>query len=271
MRLVVPGVTLSRARLPDDPRLFLPESPEPPPAVQRLTMAEFDRFARSYDDDLQAGLSVTGEDKHFYSRERLLLLRRRLQALEIRVTAVMDFGCGTGSTTPLLHEAFEGARVFGVDVSTELLDVARAEHARTGVTFMTPEAWPPDLAVDLVYSSGVFHHINPAQRPDCGQSDRIRPWSVVVPPPHAQQAQEETAENRLIAEHGQRHARDDHPHRRRVVQAAEIPDAPLVERARAASTPPTSAVAAPRSRPRSSVRIAANRVDARGRAAAGLR
>jgi SAM-dependent methyltransferase len=128
-------------------------------------MAEFDRFAQSYDDDLNAGLSVTGEEKHFFSRERLLWLRRRLQALDVTVTTVMDFGCGPGSTTPLLREAFNSARVFGVDVSTELLEVARAGQAQSGITFLTPDAWPADLSVDLVYSSGVFHHIDPAERP----------------------------------------------------------------------------------------------------------
>jgi SAM-dependent methyltransferase len=130
-------------------------------------MPEFDRFARSYDDDLNAGLSVTGEDKHFFARARLQWLCRRLRSAKIHISTIMDFGCGLGDTTPLLRDAFDGARVFGVDVSTELLDVARAEQANTGVTFMTPDAWPSNLAVDLVYSSGVFHHIHPEQRPDC--------------------------------------------------------------------------------------------------------
>ncbi|HEY9462623.1 MAG TPA: class I SAM-dependent methyltransferase [Vicinamibacterales bacterium] len=128
-------------------------------------MSGFDRFARSYDADLNAGLSVTGEDKHFFARERLLWLRRRLQSLDVHITTVMDFGCGPGSTTPLLREAFDGARVFGVDVSTELLDIARADHTDPDVTFMTPDSWPSHLTVDLVYSSGVFHHIDPEQRP----------------------------------------------------------------------------------------------------------
>jgi hypothetical protein len=31
-------------------------------------MATFDRFARSYDEDLSAGLRITGEDKDFFAR-----------------------------------------------------------------------------------------------------------------------------------------------------------------------------------------------------------
>ena len=130
-------------------------------------MPEFDYFARSYDDDLNAGLSITGEDKHFFARERLLWLRRRIKALQLEIAAVMDFGCGPGNATPLLREAFDGAHVFGLDVSTELLDVAKAQYGGPGITFLTPDAWPADLAVDLVYCNGVFHHIDPALRPDC--------------------------------------------------------------------------------------------------------
>jgi len=130
-------------------------------------MPEFDRFAHNYDDDLNAGLSVTGENKQFFSRERMLWLRHRVKALELQISTVIDFGCGPGSTTPLLQEAFDGADVFGLDVSTELLDVARTHYGRPGIAFMTPDAWPPHLTVDLVYSNGVFHHIDPALRPAC--------------------------------------------------------------------------------------------------------
>jgi SAM-dependent methyltransferase len=129
-------------------------------------MAEFDRFALNYDDALNAGLSTTGETKEFFARGRIQCLSRRLRELGIRAGSVMDFGCGTGSTTSLLRELLGADRVFGVDVSEGLLDVARRQHPAPGVTFITPKAWPSRVEVDLVYCNGVFHHIEPSQRPE---------------------------------------------------------------------------------------------------------
>jgi len=126
-------------------------------------MADFDRFALNYDDALNAGLSATGEGKEFFARGRLRCLRERLDQLGVRAGSVMDFGCGPGTTTSLLRELLGAVRVFGVDVSESLLGIARQQYA--DVTFVTPDTWPSWLEVDLVYCNGVFHHIEPSERP----------------------------------------------------------------------------------------------------------
>lgn len=64
--------------------------------------AAFDRYAAEYDAALAQGLSVSGEDKAHFARERVAWLAACLAALSHSPTAVMDFGCGTGSSTPFL-------------------------------------------------------------------------------------------------------------------------------------------------------------------------
>jgi len=128
-------------------------------------MAPFDRFAADYDRALQEGLGATGEDKEFFARRRVERLRDRLDEIGASPRSVMDFGCGVGSTTGILHEVLGPATVFGVDISQDSLDVARTQHPDAALTFMTPDRWPAELQVDLVYCNGVFHHIEPMDRP----------------------------------------------------------------------------------------------------------
>jgi SAM-dependent methyltransferase len=128
-------------------------------------VATFDQFAFDYDAALNEGLAATGESKEFFAWRRVEWLRDRLGELGIKPRSVMDFGCGTGSTTGILRQVLEPATVFGVDISQESLSVASDRHRDPAMTFLTPDAWPRGLEVDLVYCNGVFHHIDPADRP----------------------------------------------------------------------------------------------------------
>jgi SAM-dependent methyltransferase len=129
-------------------------------------VAEFDRFALDYDATLNQGLAATGESKEFFARRRVEWLRNRLDELGIRPRSVMDFGCGVGSTTGILRDLLQAETVYG-DTSPESLRVARDRHPNRATTFLTPDAWPDGLEVDLVYCNGVFHHIAPQDRPAC--------------------------------------------------------------------------------------------------------
>ena len=59
-------------------------SPEQPQA--------FDEFAEDYDSALEQGLSVSGENKHYYAEGRVRWLAARLQRLGLVPHAVLDFG-----------------------------------------------------------------------------------------------------------------------------------------------------------------------------------
>lgn len=69
---------------------------------------------------------------------------------------VLDAGCGEGHNTRLLARA--GARVVGVDISTKMIDLARAEEAREPLgiryelTSFTDLSGFPDMSFDAVVS-----------------------------------------------------------------------------------------------------------------------
>jgi SAM-dependent methyltransferase len=127
--------------------------------------SHFDRFHADYDEALARGLSVSGEDKLYFARERVAWLARRLEALGHRPASVLDFGCGTGTATPFLLRELGARRVVGVDASARCLEVARNTHGSERVTFLAADRFTPEGDFSLAFCNGVFHHVPPANRP----------------------------------------------------------------------------------------------------------
>lgn len=124
----------------------------------------FDRFHADYDEALARGLSVSGEDKVFFARERVAFLARCLEALGHRPDSVLDFGCGTGTAVPFLLGELEAHRIVGVDASERCLEVARRAHASDRVSFVPVDRFSPDRGFSLAFCNGVLHHVPPGER-----------------------------------------------------------------------------------------------------------
>jgi SAM-dependent methyltransferase len=126
--------------------------------------ATFDAYARDYEEALEQGIRLSGEDSAWFAGERVAWTGRRLRELCATVRTVLDFGCGTGSTTPHLLALPGVERIIGTDVSEGLLEVARREHRSEHATFVARGELLEEQ-VDLAYCNGVFHHIPPNERP----------------------------------------------------------------------------------------------------------
>jgi SAM-dependent methyltransferase len=144
-------------------------------------VAGFDSFASDYEEALEMGLRLSGESSMYFAQGRVEALCAHLahSAPATPVRAILDFGCGTGSTTPLLRELPGVERVIGVDVSERLLERARAAHGGPGVEFRRTDQLG-DGEVDLAYCNGVFHHIPIADRPQALSAVRaaLRPGGL---------------------------------------------------------------------------------------------
>src|ERR1700680_813476 len=128
--------------------------------------AEFDDYAGNYDGALNRGLSLSGESKEYFAHQRVRWLAARLADLGVQPSHVLDYGCGTGSTSPELLEQLHARLVVGVDASRESLDVARKAHTDPRMQFKHVTDLEPSGQFEVVYCNGVFHHIEPGQRPD---------------------------------------------------------------------------------------------------------
>jgi SAM-dependent methyltransferase len=141
---------------------------------------KFDEFARSYDHALAQGLSATGEDREFFARGRIQLLKRELDRLQFRPENVMEFGCGTGSNLSLLLESTRAKSILGIDESEKSLELARRSVDGSRAIFARPSQYRPAGRIDLAFCNGVFHHIDPAMRASAAEyvRDCLRPGGI---------------------------------------------------------------------------------------------
>ena len=119
----------------------------------------FDRYAEDYDCALAQGLSVSGEDKDFFAQGRIAWLSSLLKGWREDVRSVIDFGCGTGTSTPHFFNLLGAETVLGLDVSSKSLEVAKRMYAGAGAQFLLFDQYQPLEQIDLVFCNGVFHHV----------------------------------------------------------------------------------------------------------------
>ena len=129
-------------------------------------MAEFDNYADDYADALHQGLKYSGEDATYFAAARVLWLAGRLDMLRFVPRSLLDFGCGSGATTPFFFSTLNVVEVTGIDTSHRLLEVARREHGSPRATFVFREDYEPKGHADIAFCNGVFHHIQPSERAD---------------------------------------------------------------------------------------------------------
>jgi len=130
----------------------------------------FDRFHAEYDEALARGLVLSGEDKLYFAHGRIAFLARCLREMDCRAVSVLDFGCGTGTSTPFLLDELGAQRVVGVDVSERSIKVARQQHGSERVHFVAAREFVPRGDLTVAFCNGVFHHVPPAQR---GETTRL--------------------------------------------------------------------------------------------------
>lgn len=95
---------------------------------------------------------------------------------DVRGRRVLDLGCGSGANTILL--AARGAQVCGLDISEELLRLARRRLAINGrgdqAVFVTGSAHAlpfADGSIDIVFGIAVLHHLDLARA--CSEVRRV--------------------------------------------------------------------------------------------------
>ena len=81
-----------------------------------------------------------------------------ISAIKGKPRRILDLGCGTGSSTIMLQQAFPEAEVTGLDLSPQMLTVAQHKAERLNLTI----AWQQGLAEATSFSDGEFDLISVA-------------------------------------------------------------------------------------------------------------
>jgi len=76
------------------------------------------------------------------------------------VTSILDYGCATGESLPVLKTAFPNSRLFLYDLSDQGMKKAIQKYQKS----LGAEQWDQKSKVDLIYCSNVIEHVqNPSQ------------------------------------------------------------------------------------------------------------
>jgi SAM-dependent methyltransferase len=133
-------------------------------------------LSAEYEQMLNQGIRLSGEDRHFFLTGRVQYLRSILPS-DFRPKRILDYGCGIGDTSLYLAQQFPGAEVVGVDEAENALQHARAHFGSERLRFEMVANLERNEAFHLVYVNGVFHHIPAVER--AGALRFI--YSVMVP------------------------------------------------------------------------------------------
>jgi len=73
--------------------------------------------------------------------------------------SIFDLGCGPGNGTELLVAAFPSATIVGLDLSDNMLAVARTRVAIAQFVKQDIESWRPVEKVDLIFANAALHYV----------------------------------------------------------------------------------------------------------------
>jgi 2-polyprenyl-3-methyl-5-hydroxy-6-metoxy-1,4-benzoquinol methylase len=103
---------------------------------------------------------------------------------KFRERRLLDFGCGSGSSSAVLARCLPDTEIVGVDLNANLLKLASAKMARYGIRNVRFEASPSGTRLpenlgsfDFIVFSAVYEHLLPNER------DELMPlvWSTLRP------------------------------------------------------------------------------------------
>lgn len=127
-------------------------------------MSEFDPYADEYESALDRGLTLSGESRDFFAHARVAWLRKCLVEQGRIANDVLDFGCGVGTTMPILREKLDPRRITGVDISARSIEIARKATGSSIAQFHVLAQFNAASEFDVAYCNGVFHHVPLAER-----------------------------------------------------------------------------------------------------------
>jgi ubiquinone/menaquinone biosynthesis C-methylase UbiE len=125
--------------------------------------SEFDQYVQSYRDIINKGAAITGETFEYFIDLRLRLLDEELRdAGRPRPRAILDFGCGIGTTAERMRSRFPDAQIDGIDASEQSIKKAEEQKVSGARFHFSQDVNLPFSSgtFDLIYSNGTFHHID---------------------------------------------------------------------------------------------------------------
>ncbi|KIO78925.1 hypothetical protein TH53_01085 [Pedobacter lusitanus] len=96
-----------------------------------------------------------------YEKYRLIPPLELINRLNIyNPEVIYELGCGLGNTTRLIKDKWSNAKVYGLDNSSEMLNVATEIYPELNFIETDINKWQPDDEPDLLIANSLFHLID---------------------------------------------------------------------------------------------------------------
>lgn len=123
-------------------------------------MAEFDAFAATYEQALDASIGITGESFDYFARYKAAYVARNVARRG--PAKILDYGCGVGLLSRHLRDLMPGKRVDGFDPSVESIARVGSELRSQGI--FTSDVKEVGRDYDTIVIANVLHHVKPQER-----------------------------------------------------------------------------------------------------------
>ena len=119
--------------------------------------------SKAYQENFRKNLTLAGAGPTFFAQYQTDKLTQWFANTVTQPLTILDFGCSDGVMTSFIATLFSHATVYGVDTSTEHIEVARMAYPE--ITFeVTGTTLPfPDAHFDMIIGADTLHHIPVAQ------------------------------------------------------------------------------------------------------------
>ncbi|RUX02426.1 class I SAM-dependent methyltransferase [Mesorhizobium sp. M8A.F.Ca.ET.173.01.1.1] len=123
--------------------------------------AEFDQFAREYQEQHAASIRLSGETPDFFAKYKIDDVAATLRRAGVKPRRILDFGAGVGNSLGHMRAAFPDSEIVLLDPSRKSLDVASKRFPdQASFTHFDGQTIPfADHSFDLAFAACVFHHI----------------------------------------------------------------------------------------------------------------
>lgn len=123
------------------------------------SIGDFDDFAKTYDDLLSEALGVFGSENTFFAFRKVEISCQLF--IKGGPRKILDYGCGTGLVVGHLVRQFPDAEVWGTDLSTTSLEIAKRDNPKMN---RVNETEILRGYFDLIIISNVLHHVKEMNR-----------------------------------------------------------------------------------------------------------
>ena len=117
----------------------------------------FDDYAKSYVNITQKKLNFFNNTRDYFDSYKVNITKKIFK----NPNKILDYGCGIGLCLPHLKNAFPHSAIYGTDLSLESLKIAKSYNPFLNLINTSNLK---DHKFDLIFISGVFHHIHKSER-----------------------------------------------------------------------------------------------------------